>query len=69
MPSPHGDDYDVREISFHPATRVREALENIRDQWHLPEDSDRKQFGLFMMSENVSQEEKYEKVSRNGQKS
>ena len=49
--------------------KTLKALENIRDQWHLPEDSDRKQFGLFMMSENVSQEEKYEKVSRNGQKS
>ena len=65
LPSHHDRDgpIDVREMAFHPSTMVRNALENIRDQWDLPDDSDRKRFGLFMMSEDgATVEDKYEKV-------
>ena len=66
LPSHHDRDgpIDVREMAFHPSTYVRNALENIREQWDLPDDSDRKRFGLFMMSEDgVTTEDKYEKVT------
>lgn len=64
LPSHHDDGgpKDVREMSFHPSTNVRDALENIREQWSLSEDSDKRQFGIFMMSEDGPQEERYEKV-------
>ena len=46
------EQYDVWEIHFSPSTVVCHALEQIRTQFNLPEDTEHCQFGLFLMHDD-----------------
>ena len=56
--------HDIREIHFNPSTVVRDALEQIRTQYNLPDDTEHTRYGLFMMNDDNGQftdEDRYEK--------
>ena len=56
--------HDIREIHFNPSTVVRDALEQIRTQYNLPDDTEHTSYGLFMMNDDNGQftdEDRYEK--------
>ena len=44
--------HDIREIHFNPSTVVRDALEQIRTQYNLPDDTEHTRYGLFMMNDD-----------------
>ena len=55
---------ECKQIAFNPSTTVRVALEQIRQEYSLPEDSDHMRYGIFMMNDENGQyemEDKFEK--------